>query len=223
MDDNAKRNIKRINLKLKPLVNTYSNDQKARFKNYRIYTNDNKQCTLDSIDFTRTVIFICSEDFSSYLSYYGIIKINNVKFPDNTESGAYSVINTSFMIINSQDIRFSKIPIDSFYDMNRDGKLPDSWNSINYVKKDLCIWRLVSDVGIGDNDKMYDGCYSWISERYRGGKLDWIFYIGSIETFTKEYTDIVNLHLPVYILKPRSSRLSENTPQIKTPLKSKIF
>ena len=222
MNENAKRNIKRINMKLKPLVNIYTKDQKTSFKDYKIF-RDKKPCNLEDVDFTRSAIFICKEDFSSYLAYYGILKINNVKFPDETESGAYSVINTSFMVVNSQDIRFSKIPIDSFYDMNRDGKLPESWNSINYVKKDLCVWRLVSDVGIGDNDKMYEGCYSWISERYRSGKLDWIFYVGSPETFVNEYTDIAKLNLPIYLIKSKTTK-KEETPQIKSPINNeRIF
>lgn len=204
MDDNALRNIKRINLKLKPLVNIFSKKQKEVFKNYSIIRNKTLY-TLDKINFNEPMVFICNEDFSSYISYYGIIKINNVKVPDTTEAGTYSVINTKFMIADSQDIRFSKIPIDSFYDLERDGNLPESWNSINYVKKDLVIWRLVSDVGIGDNDKMYTGCYSWISERIRQGLLDWIFYIGSKEQFEKEYKDIAALQLPTYEIKLSST------------------
>lgn len=204
MDDNALRNIKRINLKLKPLVNIFSKKQKEVFKNYSIIRNKTLY-TLDKINFNEPMIFICNEDFSSYISYYGIIKINNVKVPDTTEAGTYSVINTKFMIADSQDIRFSKIPIDSFYDLERDGNLPESWNSINYVKKDLVIWRLVSDVGIGDNDKMYTGCYSWISERIRQGLLDWIFYIGSKEQFEKEYKDLAALQLPTYEIKLSST------------------
>ena len=204
MDDNALRNIKRINLKLKPLVNIFSKKQKEVFKNYSIIRNK-ALYTLDKINFNEPMVFICNEDFSSYISYYGIIKINNVKVPDPTEAGTYSVINTKFMIADSQDIRFSKIPIDSFYDLERDGNLPESWNSINYVKKDLVTWRLVSDVGIGDNDKMYTGCYSWISERIRQGLLDWIFYIGSREQFEKEYKDIAALQLPTYEIKLSST------------------
>lgn len=204
MDENALRNIKRINLKLKPLVNIFSKKQKEVFKNYSIVRNKTLY-TLDKINFNEPMIFICNEDFSSYISYYGIIKINNVKVPDTTEAGTYSVINTKFMIADSQDIRFSKIPIDSFYDLERDGNLPESWNSINYVKKDLVIWRLVSDVGIGDNDKMYTGCYSWISERIRQGLLDWIFYIGSKEQFEKEYKDLAALQLPTYEIKLSST------------------
>lgn len=200
MDENAERNIKRINLKLKSLVNIFSKKQKAEFKKYKIY-REGKEYKLEDINFNEPMIFICPEDFSSYISYYGIIKINHVKFPDNTEAGIYSRINTTFMVVDSQDIRFSKIPTESFYDLDRDGKMPESWNSINYVKKDLCIWRLVSDVGIGDNEKMYSGCYSWISERIRNGHLDWIFYLGPLNKFTSEYIELNNLHLPIYEIK----------------------
>ena len=165
------------------------------------FESETEVVSLEDIDFTKPMIFICREDFSSYISYYGLLKINNVRVPDTTDAGTYSVINTTFMVVDSQDIRFSKIPTDSFYIEDRDGKIPDSWNSINYVKKDLCIWRLVSDVGIGDNEKMYTGCYSWISERIRNGLLDWIFYIGDNVKFKSEYVDIANLQLPVYLLE----------------------
>ena len=210
MDENAKRNIKRINLKLKPLVNEYSNKQKEVFKNYKILKN-NIEINLEDIDFNKSLVFICNEDFLSYISYFGLIKINNVVVPDNTTAGTYSMIRTSYMIVDSQDIRFSKIPMDSFYQEKRDGLLPDSWNSINYVTKDICLWRLVSSVGIGDDDKMYEGCYSWIAERYMNGKIDWIFYIGNIERFKKEYEKIFNLEIPTYIIVPKGQKTVTNT------------
>ena len=208
MDENVQRNLKRINLQLKPLVNTYSQQQKEIFKSYKILYNEN-ECKLEDIDFNKSLLFICNDDFLSYISYYGMLKINNVKFPDETQAGTYSMIRTSYMIIDSQDIRFSKIPMDSFYDLKRDGLLPESWNSINYVKKDVCLWRLVSSVGIGDNDKMYEGCSSWITERYRNGKIDWLFYIGTYELFKKEYTEIAKLNIPVYKIVPNGTKVKQ--------------
>lgn len=208
MDENVQRNLKRINLQLKPLVNAYSQQQKEVFKAYKILYNEN-ECKLEDIDFNKSLLFICNDDFLSYISYYGMLKINNVKFPDETQAGTYSMIRTSYMIIDSQDIRFSKIPMDSFYDLKRDGLLPESWNSINYVKKDVCLWRLVSSVGIGDNDKMYEGCSSWITERYRNGKIDWLFYIGTYELFKKEYTEIAKLNIPVYRIVPNGTKVKQ--------------
>ena len=196
-EENIQRNVNRVNTRLKPLVNDYTKKQKEVFKDYKIL-KDGTECTLDDIDFSQSNIFICKEDFLSYIAYYGLLKVNDIRFPDPTLSGKYSMIKKSYMIIDSTDIRFSKIPMDSFYDVKRDGMLPDSWNSINYITKDICIWRLVSYVGIGDNEKMYDGCYSWVSERYWNGKLDWLFYIGTYESFKKEYTGIANLTIPVY-------------------------
>lgn len=220
MDENIQRNLKRINLQLKPLVNAYSQQQKEVFKAYKILYNEN-ECKLEDIDFNKSLLFICNDDFLSYISYYGMLKINNVKFPDETQAGTYSMIRTSYMIIDSQDIRFSKIPMDSFYDLRRDGLLPESWNSINYVKKDVCLWRLVSSVGIGDNDKMYEGCSSWITERYRNGKIDWLFYIGTYELFKKEYTEIAKLNIPVYKIVPNGTKVKQINTTVSNSRKDK--
>lgn len=202
MDENVLRNIKRINIRLRDLVNVFSNKQKEIFKNYKIL-RENKEVTLDDINFKEPMVFICDEDFSSYISYYGLLKINDVRFPDTTLSGTYSMIRTSYTIVDSADIRFTKIPLDAFYKLERDGVLPDSWNSINVRTRELVIWRLVPSVGQGDNDKMYDACYSWIAERVRSGLKDWIFYIGSVESYKNEYTSVANLHLPTYVIKPK--------------------
>ena len=205
MDENALRNIKRINLKLKELVNDYSNRQKEVFKQYEI-VRDGKKYTLDEVDFTKPMIFICNEDFLSYISYYGILKINNVRVPDTTQDGTYSMIRTSFMIADSTNVKMSWVPMDTFYDMERDGDVPVSWVGMNYQKKDLILWRLVSSVGIGDDNKMYEGSYSHIAQRYRSGKLDWIFYIGSQETFQQDYKSIYDLHFPTYVIKLKQQK-----------------
>lgn len=206
MDANVQRNIERVNLRLKPLLNEYAAEKKDKFKSYKIIDADSNEVSLEDLDFSKSLIFICKDDFLSYISYYGLLKVNNIIFPDTTLSGTYSTIKKSYMIVDSQDIRFSKIPLDSFYDLNRDGKLPESWNSINFVKKDICLWRLVSSVGIGDNEKMYEGCYSWIEERFRQGKSNWIFYIGNITTFKKEYASITTLPIPIYQILPNGTK-----------------
>ena len=129
--------------------------------------------------------------------------------------GENSIIRTTYMIVNSRDIRYSKIPLDSFYDNSRDGSLPESWNSINFFKKDIIAWRLSNDVGIGENEKMFNGCASWIEDRYNSGKLDWIFYHGMYDTFKDNYTGISNLELPIYKIDYINKKI---TKQIKTQL-----
>lgn len=226
MDEVVKLNIDRVNQRLKDLVISSSKTQRKLFSKYNIYLGG-KKVTLDNIDFKQSLIFVCDMDFLAYISYYGMLKVNNIHFPDTTQSGTYSMIKTSYMIIDSQDIRFSKIPMDAFYQEKRDGLLPDSWNSINYVIKDICLWRLVSSVGIGEDKKMYDGCYSWISERYRNGKIDWIFYIGSMTEFIEEYKNVSLLDIPVYHLiqgevKEESKKTKQTTSSNVKKLGGKI-
>ena len=196
-EDNAKKNVDRVNIRLRPILVGLTKKQKENFKKYKILL-DNTECTLEDINFKESAIFICKENFASYISYYGMLKVNNIVYPDYSLSGINSMISKSFMIADSKDIRYSKIPLDAFYLEDRDGLIPDSWNGINYKKKDIIIWRLSSSVGIGDNEKMYNGCFSWIEERYIDGKLDWIFYTGSFDSFKSEYEDILNLGLPLY-------------------------
>lgn len=220
MDEIVKMNIDRVNYRLKDLVVSCSKSQRELFPKYCIL-NNGKEKTLEDIDFKKSLIFICDKDFLAYISYYGMLKINDIRFPDTTQSGTYSMIKTSYMIVDSQDIRFSKIPMDAFYQEKRDGLLPESWNSINYVIKDVCLWRLVSSVGIGEDRKMYDGCYSWISERFRNGKIDWIFYVGSPKSFMEEYDNVSLLDIPIYTLVRKESSASNKAKESTISIKPK--
>lgn len=218
MDDFAKKNVQRVNLKLQDLVREVQmSNQNKIFKHYHITELKTvKECTLEDIDFNKSVIFICSRDFLGYIGYYGLLKVNKVAFPDTTQSGIYSMIRTSYMIVESSDIRFSMIPQDSFYDPDRDFSLPESWNSINYVSKDICLWRLVLEVGIGDNNKMYNGCASWIAERYRTAKLDWVFFLTKQEKasdarneFNASYGSMLPTAIPIYFVSKKAGKEGE--------------
>lgn len=50
---------------------------------------------------------------------------------------------------------------------------------------------------------MYAGCFSWIAERTRMGKIDWIFFIGTKEDFLKYYGQVSKLGLQQYQIKER--------------------
>lgn len=203
--ENAKRNIHRVNLKLSNLMQNIS-EIKDKFKSCKLYkiTKTGNKITstlssLEEIDFKKSCIFLSeSLDILPLFTYIGLIQLNNIVYPDISSSGRNSIIKTTYMIVNSRDIRYSKIPQDSFYNDDRDGILPDSWNSINFFKKDIISWRLSNDVGIGENEKMYNGCTSWIEDRYNSGKIDWIFYHGNYDLFKTNYTGISNLELPIY-------------------------
>ena len=203
--ENAKRNINRVNLKLSNLTQNIT-EIKEKFKKCKIFkierlgnTINNKLVKIEDIDFKKSNIFISDKlDILPLFTYIGLIQLNNIIYPDITSSGRNSVITKTYMIVNSRDIRYSKIPLDAFYNDARDGVLPESWNSINFFKKDIIAWRLTDDVGIGDNIKMYDGCASWIEDRYNSGKLDWMFYRGTYDSFKDTYSLISNLELPIY-------------------------
>ena len=211
--ENAKRNINRINLKLSNLMQNIT-EIKEKFKYCKIYKLDRlnntiklKQVKLEDIDFRKSNLFISDTlDVLPLFTYIGLIQVNNIVYPDTSSSGRNSIIKTTYMIANSRDIRYSKIPQDSFYNDSRDGQLPDSWNSINFFKKDIISWRLTNDVGIGENEKMFSGCSSWIEDRYNGGKIDWIFYHGNYDLFKTNYSSIANLELPIYKIEMESSK-----------------
>lgn len=203
--ENAKRNINRVNLILSNLMQNIS-DIKEKFKCCKLYKMTKvgnkiitKSVLLEEINFRKSNIFLSdSLDVLPLFTYIGLIQVNNIIYPDISSSGRNSIIKTTYMIVNSRDIRYSKIPQDSFYNDARDGVLPDSWNSINFFKKDIISWRLSNDVGIGENEKMFSGCASWIEDRYNSGKIDWIFYHGTYDLFKNNYTGISNLELPIY-------------------------
>ena len=153
---------------------------------------------MDDIDFNRSMIFTGKVNFLALFSYFGLLKINDIKYPDNTIDGTYSFFRKTYMVINSDEIRFSKIPQEHFYDEHRDTDIPESWNSINFYTKDVCIWRLIDESGMQDNSKMYSACCSWIENRFYTGKIDWIFYFGDDDNLKNSYSQLLDLHIPVY-------------------------
>lgn len=230
--ENAKRNINRVNLRLSNLTQNI-NEIKEKFKHCKVFKLDRlnnniklKQVKLEDIDFKKSNVFISdSLDILPLFTYIGLIQLNNVIYPDISSSGINSIIKTTYMIVNSRDIRYSKIPQDSFYNDNRDGVLPDSWNSINFFKKDIIAWRLSNDVGIGEDEKMFSGCASWIEDRYNDRKIDWIFYRGSYDLFKTNYTAISNLELPIYKIDYDNSKvkLKESEEKHNNIYKGSVF
>lgn len=204
-----KKNVDRVDLRLKSLKAAITDEQKKNINNYKLIC-DGKEYALNEIDFKQSLIFVCKEYFLPYIGYWGMLQLNNIVYPDKSLAGVNSMIKTSYMVADSRDVKYTKIPMESFYEESRDDLLPESWNGINYKTKTCILWRLVSSVGIGDNNKMYDGCYSWIEERLRTGKIDWIFYLGSLKSFEEEYTDVANLGIPIYNMIPKTTSKTKN-------------
>ena len=193
-----KRNIERINARLSYFINAGAREQKILFnKLYKLMCNG-KECTLDDIDFNKSVIFTGRVNFLALFSYFGLLKVNGIKYPDTTIDGTYSFLRKTYMVINSDEIRFSKIPQEHFYDEHRDVDIPDSWNSINFYNKDVCIWRLIDESGMQDNSKMYSSCCSWIENRFYTGKINWIFYFGERANLKNTYSQLEELSIPIY-------------------------
>lgn len=208
--NNAEKNLRRVQLMVGPdIFNRTIKEQQEKFKDYQIFRFDDGKrikTPLDIFNFDKSMIFLCEEeDFSNLISYFGLLKMNHVVVPDTSYDGSNSFVYNNFMVIDSRDIVFSKIPQDSFYVKSRDGDIPESWNSINFAKKEICIWRLADVVGIGDNEKMYGGCYAWIDNRIKSGKLDWIFYKGKETEFKTTYRDLAKLNLPIYYIERKKT------------------
>lgn len=205
-----KRNRDRINTRLSYFINAGAKEQKELFFNDFKLIKGKKECSLDDIDFNKSAIFMCKKkNFLAFLSYFGLLRVSNIKFPDTTIDGTYSFIRKSYMVINSDEIRFSKIPQEHFYDEKRDSALPDSWNSINFVTKDICIWRLINEAGMQDNSKMYAACCSWIEDRFYTGKVDWIFYLGDASDLKATYSQLADLDIPKYYIISKDQKIKE--------------
>lgn len=188
-------NVKRLKIQLDKLLVQLRPESKEQFKKFKIYTDDGTAVDLSNIDFNKSCIFICPIDFLSLIGVYALQKINGVHYPDVTPQGSYSRIRTDYFIVESPDIRYSKIQ--TTYDEGE--VVPEHYNSLNYLYKPIALWRLVDEVGQGSDQSMYDFCNFRLHERYLRNQIDWIFYLGTPESYKATYN--IPLNYPVYIIK----------------------
>ena len=188
-------NVKRTKVQLEKLITQLRPETKEQFKQFKIYTEEDSPILLSEINFNQSCIFICPTDFLSLIGIYALQKINKVHYPDTTPQGAYSRIRTDYMIVDSPDIRYSKL--NTVYE---EGEIiPDMYNSTNYIHKKVCLWRLLQDVGQGDNKKMYDFCNERLYERFLRNQIDWCFFMGTLQEYRNTYN--IPLGIPLYIIK----------------------
>lgn len=183
-------NRTRWKLQLKDLLDSMRPGIKELFSKAHIYDSAGHEVSLSDIDFSTPLLFITPEDFLPLISIYGLLQLNNIPNEDLTPSGTNSRIRTSYMVVNSFTIRNSGLEWEESY-----SELPEDWNPINFETKQLCIWRLVKDVGQGDNKKMYNYCSERIYNRYLSNHNDWIFFIGSYEEYKKTYNIPIDLNI----------------------------
>lgn len=197
-------NKKRVQLQLKKLFDNTTPKQAESFKRYKIFKND-KQVQLNDIDFNKSMIFICQSDFLGLLGIYGMHRVNNLKVGDTTTTARYSTVRTSYMITNSQEAKYSRLANDVDFVQGE-----EQYMAISYITKDIVLWRLFSDAGLGDNNIMYRICSSLIDEREYSKKTNWIFYLGNKQDLYNQYS--IPEHIPVYeILKGTSSTTKTGT------------
>lgn len=209
-------NRQRIKVRASELINQIHKEDSSILKQCR-FIKDGKIINSKDINFKESCIFIIdlTKDLLGAIGYLGLLKLDDIRIPDTTSNGQFSTIRTSFMTVNSPDIRFSKIEINEGY--GYEGiDMPESYKPINFMKKDLILWRLELDVGIGDNWKMYRLCNQWIRDREATRKLNWLFFSGSEEQFLQTYGN--DLNLPVYHVE-----LSESIPKVKTMSSVNLF
>lgn len=197
MEDFAQLNIKRVKLMTKDILNQIHKDDPIILKQCKIY-KDGRLTELNNIDFNSSCIFLCPRDFLGVISYYGVLHVNKIKIPDTSSNGVNSRIKTTHMTVNSPDIRFSKIEINEGREYEGID-MPESYKPINFIHKDIILWRLQKDEGLSNNEKMYRLCNQWIQDRFMMNKLNWLFYIGTEEEFLQTYGN--SLNLPIYHIK----------------------
>ena len=198
-------NKKRVKVYTKELLQQIKQGDLASLSKAKIFEGG-KQVKLEDINFNQSLIFIGNQDLLAALGYFGVLKLNNVIVPDTTPTGLHSRIRTQFMTVNSPDIRFSKIEINEGYGYE-EIDMPESYKPINYMKKDLILWRLRQDVGLGENYKMYRLCNQWIRDRYAMNKLDWLFFLGTEEEFLNTYGSDLELNIPIYHINSKSGSI----------------
>lgn len=201
MEDIISLNKKRVKIRAKEIIDQIHKQDPAIIKQCDFFYEGKKIDSKD-INFKESCIFLTDHDLLGMIGYLGIMNINNVKIPDTTQAGNYSTIRTDFMTVNSPDIRFSKIEINEGYGYE-EIDMPESYKPINFMRKQLILWRLELDVGIGDSRKMYRLCNQWIKDRFATNKLDWLFFVGSEEQFINSYGN--DLNFPIYQVRLRSA------------------
>lgn len=191
-------NTRRLQVQLLPLLRQLKPEISELFQKCVITNDKDENIKLSDIDFNKSCIFICNVDFLSLISMYALQKINKVVYPDTTSQGKYSKITTDYMIVESPEIRYSKMDLT----IVEGEKIPPMYISTNYIYKDVCIWRLLLDVGQGSSQKMYSFCSERLYERYLRNQIDWCFFLGTKDQFINSY----NFNFPI------------NTYYIKIPL-----
>lgn len=194
-------NRTRVKLKMTDLVNQVKPTSKELLLQSTIY-KDGHKVTIKDVDFSKPLVIISQFDVLGLIGILGLQKLNKVSIKDTTSNGNKSTITTDYMIVDSQEARYSRAPLEYSYIADT-----EQYQSISYINKDLILWRLVSDSGAGDNNVMYRIVTSLIEERIMLNKLNWIFYIGTLESFNKQYGI---QGVPIYIIeKPSNSRRSD--------------
>lgn len=176
-----KLNRIRMSMQLKPLLNQIPEDQHNILTKLKI-TKDGTPIKLKDINFAKSNIFICSVDILGALGVYGLQLLNGVLSNDISKSGHRSRIRTSYMSVNSPDVKYARLPMEYEYIADC-----EEYQSISYLRKDVILWRLFKDSGMGDNTTMYRVTASLIEEREYLSKLNWIFFIGTLEELNNTY------------------------------------
>lgn len=188
-----KLNKDRIKLQLEKIFTNIKPNQQSLFSKYTIYKGDTR-VDISKINFKKSVVFICDTDFLGVVGLYGMHQVNNLRLADTTTTAKYSTVRTSYMITNSQEAKYVRLPMEFDYIQNE-----EQYQSTSYITKDIILWRLFKDAGLGDNNVMYRVCNSLIEEREFNQKVNWIFYIGTSKEFYEQYS--VPVDIPVYELR----------------------
>lgn len=182
-------NRTRWKTQLSNLIDNIRPEHLTQFKTAHIYDSSGKEVKLSDIDFSTPLLFISTIDFSYLISVFGLLKLNNIPYEDLNYSGNNSRIRTTYMMVNSFTIRNSGLDWEESYK-----DLPEDWNPINFETKQLCMWRLVKEVGQGINEKMYNYSSERIYNRYMSNHNDWVFFLGTPEEYKQTYNIPVNFN-----------------------------
>lgn len=198
-------NITRLKVQLEKIREEIKPGDSSIIKQFKIY-HKGREINSSEIDFTQDCIFICDYDFLGILGYFGLLKVNKVSFEDYSTTAIHSRIRTNYMIVNSTEAKYARL--DNEYQEVED--IPESFRPTNFISKDIVLWRLVIDPGIGKASTMYDVVKSLVMDRFYRNKLNWIFFIGTEEQFKETYNlENDNTYLITNLIPKRQTHTSK--------------
>lgn len=200
--DLVELNKTRLKLQLQVINNEVKPGDTEAIKKFKVYFHG-KQIGFEEIDFNKDCVFICPIDLLGLIGQFGLLKLNNISLHDTSTTAKHSTIRTTYMIVKSDEAKYARLD-NEYQDVE---EIPEQFRPTNFIYKDLVLWRLVLDAGLGSDLTMYRITQSLIENRNYSNKLNWMFFIGTEDQFISSYklTTPYNLYVLACDIKQQAT------------------